>query len=242
MIIDLIKKNIPEYTTTLPVSKQKVSFRPLLVKEEKYFSIITNISSTFEDKIKNICSLVNSCFDDKIKSSLLPISDFQFALNSIRQKSISETSTLKITCPYTKESVQINFDLNDLSMKTTKKDLTINLKSEMKLKFRSPRMKDLLIFEKFPESDSEIFHLVAQCLVEIETPSGIIETQELDYKEKSSYIELLERSTYKKVKEFICDSNISFMLKYKTSDSVDREIEVNDFVNFLKFYLVILTL
>ena len=242
MIIDLIKKNIPEYNITLPISKKKVSFRPLLVKEEKYFSIITNISSSFEDKVKNLCSMVNSCFDDKIKSFNLAIPDFQFALNSIRQKSISETSKLKMTCPYTNEPVEIDLDLNNISIKNTKKQFVVNPKPDLKITFRCPTMKDLLIFDSFPEKEKEIFDLASKCLTEIETPTEKIDLMDTDLEEKKSYLEMLERSTYKELKEFICNSNISFILNYTTSDSIEREIEVNDFVNFLKFYLVILTL
>ena len=242
MIIDSIKKNIPEYKITLPIANKRVSFRPLLVKEEKYFSIITNISSTFEDKMNNLCSMVNSCFDNKIQSCDLSIPDFQFALNSIRQKSIGETTKLKLTCPYTKESVQINLDLNTISIEKVNSDFLVKIKSDFIMKFRCPKIKDLLIFDSFPETEDEFFNLISECLIEIETPTETINLEDVDHEEKIQYLELIERSKYKLLKEFICNSNIKFPIRYKTTDNVDREIEVNDFVNFLKFYLVILTL
>jgi len=242
MIIDLIKKNIPEYKITLPTSKKKYSFRPLLVKEEKYFSIINNIASTFEDKITNLCSMVNSCFDDKVKSLNFSVQDFQFAINSIRQKSIGETTKLKITCPYTKEPVVVNLDLNDVKIESSKKDFLVKIKSDFIMKFRCPRMSDILSFESFPETEEEYFDLTTQCLTEIQTPSETIQLEDVAIKEKREYVELIERKKYKLLKEFICNSTVKFNIKYKSSDGIDREIEVNDFVNFLKFYLVILTL
>ena len=242
MIIDLIKKNIPEYKITLPVSNKKCSFRPLLVKEEKYFSIITNISSTFEDRMTNLCSMVDSCFDNKLKSSLLPIPDFQFILNSIRQKSIGETSKIKLTCPYTKEQVLVNLNLNSVSTQKSQKQFSLKIKEDFLMTFRCPRITDILEFSTFPETDEDYFSLVSKCLVEIETPSEKINVENDDILEKNKYIELVEKSKYKEVKEFVCNSSIKFKIEYKTSDERDREIDVDDFVNFLKFYLVILTL
>ena len=113
MIIDLIKKNIPQYNTKLPISKKNVSFRPLLVKEEKFISIVTNINSTFEDKIKNLAALIDSCCNNKVNCLNLYVPDFQFLLNEIRKKSVSESVSLNITCPITNENISIETNLND---------------------------------------------------------------------------------------------------------------------------------
>ena len=79
-------------------------------------------------------------------------------------------------------------------------------------------------------------------MYQIETISEKINLDGASIESKKEYLELIPRSDFKKVKEFVTRNCISFKVKYKTSDGVDREIEVDDFANFLKFYLVILTL
>tara|TARA_R110002051_G_scaffold325693_1_gene430255 strand:- start:1171 stop:1902 length:732 start_codon:yes stop_codon:yes gene_type:complete len=243
MIIDLIKKNIPEYNLKFPLSKSSFSFRPILVKEEKYLAITTNISSTFEDKLKNLCNLVNSCFDNKLDSLNMTIADFQYALNELRKKSIGDDVEFNITCPETKESIPIHLNLSKFKINKISNEAEIKLnKKGLLIKFKQPKMKDLLILKDFPSTDDDYTKLVASCIFEVETPIETYSVLENTLEEKLKYIEYLNLNEFKKIKEFIGSGSMTTILKYKTSDLVDRELEVNDFANFLKFYMVILTL
>jgi len=242
MIIDVIKKSVPEYKIKLPGLNKIFSYRPMLVKEEKFLSTIMTVTSSFEDKLINLCSLVDSCFDDKIKSKSLNISDFQIAINEIRKRSIDETVNFKLTCPTTKEVVNVSIDLDSFITHTTDTSLELKLKQNVILSFKALTIKSLFLLSDFPETDSDWFDLICSSLYQIETTSEKINLNDNSVKSKKEYLELIPRSEFKKVKEFITNNCISFKVKYKTSDGVDREIEVDDFANFLKFYLVILTL
>lgn len=242
MIIDLIKKNIPQYNTKLPISKKNISFRPLLVKEEKFISIVTNINSTFEDKIKNLAALINSCCDDKVNCLNLYVPDFQFLLNEIRKKSVSESVSLNITCPITNENISIETNLNDFKCSQKKSNFTLKVNDNLIIKFDQPKVSDLLSLRDYPETDEDYFDLMCRCLSTIETPEEKINLTDSDKKNAPQYIELLKMEDYIKIKNFIFSGNISTTFKYQTSDGIEREIEVNDISNFLKFYSVILML
>tara|TARA_R110002020_G_scaffold404383_4_gene614466 strand:- start:6423 stop:7154 length:732 start_codon:yes stop_codon:yes gene_type:complete len=243
MIIDLIKKNIPEYKIKFPILQQTYSFRPILVKEEKFISVLTSISCTFEDKVNNLCNLVNSCFEDKINCLNTNIGDFQFALNELRKKSIGDDAEFNIICPETNESVIIKLNLNDFNISNVSTEKLIKLNGkELNIKFRQPKVKDLLLLDDFPSTDDDYKKLVANSISEIETPSESYSVEDDSIEEKIKYVEYLNLNEFRKVKEFIASGSMKTVIKYKTSDSKERELEVNDFVNFLKFYMVTLIL
>lgn len=242
MIIDLLQKSIPEYTVFLPDSKKSYQYRPMLVKEEKFISIITSIKSEFSDKLCNLCLLVNSCFNNKLDSIELTITDFQIALNSIRQKSISEISSFKMSCPETNERVDVQLDLSSFAVSDTDQYFDIKINKEFLLKFKKPQMKDLLILDDYPQTESDWFSLISNSLVEIITSEEKILTDSVDLNEKIKYIELLSKKDFNQIKKFIKSNSIKFNINYTLSNGDLKEIEVNDFTNFLKFFMVILTL
>lgn len=242
MILDLMKKSIPEYKLYLPDKKAQVSYRPMLVKEEKFLSIITNVKSTFSEKITNISNLVDSCLNNKVNSMEMTICDFQVALNKIRQKSISEDVSFSIICPKTKETVNVSLDLDSFFIEESENYLELKVNNTFIFKFEKPKVKSLLALSDFPSTYDDWFFVLCDSLIEIQTEEEKINANEIDIEEKAKYIELLTKKDFKKIEKFIKTNCISFKLRYVTSDKKEREIEVNDFVNFLKFYLVILTL
>ena len=58
--------------------------------------------------------------------------------------------------------------------------------------------------------------------------------------EKLEFLNYITKKDFEKIQNFIMSTFISFQINYTTSDGVSRKIEVNDFVNFLKFYLIML--
>jgi hypothetical protein len=241
MLVDVLKKNLPEYKITLPVTKKKISFRPLLVKEEKFISAINELSSSVSNKLINLSNLVDSCCNDSIKSVNLPIYDFQYLLAEIRKNSVLEISKLKMTCPHTKERVDATVNLIEYKKKkNTNSELSINVSDNMTIEFRIPTLKDLTQIDNFIKSKTELIQLMALCLIGTETPEEKIDLASYSYEQKIEFLEYLSTKDFYKVKDFIMDSFITFKIEYLTSDNKLRNVEVNDFVNFLKFYLIML--
>ena len=241
MLIDMIKKTLPEYKITLPISKQKITFRPLLVKEEKFISMLNDLSSSTEDKLTNLSNLVNSCCNDKINSLDLFMYDFQYLLTEIRKKSVDETSKLTITCPNTGEKIITEIDLNQYNTKKeTSSVLELDISKEMIIKIRSPKLKDLKEINNFPESKKELIELILNCFDSVETPEENMTMKDSTKEEKLEFLNYITKKDFEKIQNFIMSTFISFQINYTTSDGVSRKIEVNDFVNFLKFYLIML--
>ena len=242
MIKEIIKNIIPEYDCKLPSTGKKLKFRPLLVKEEKFISQINEMSETLSEKLESLTDLVDSCCLGEIDSKNLPIYDFQYLLMKIRTKSISEISQLKISCPTTGESIiaNIDFEFETKNMKSIKNKKEIILNNNVKLSFRIPTILDLIKTNSEFKTEEDIVEILPLCLTEIETESKTINLELESDESKLELIESMTRDSYSVIKKELEEGLYKIKLEYTTSDGSDRRMVASDFVNFLKFYLVML--
>ena len=81
------------YDLQIPSTKQDVTFRPFLVKEQK----ILLIASESQDKkqiIQAMMDTITSCIREPIKIDELASFDIDYLFTKIRSKSVGETSNI----------------------------------------------------------------------------------------------------------------------------------------------------
>ena len=85
----LPKLDAVRYTTELPVSKQKVDYRPFLVKEQKALLIALE-SEERSTTANSLFDLIKACVynTDEIKLDYLPMADVEWLFLQIRIKSV----------------------------------------------------------------------------------------------------------------------------------------------------------
>ena len=89
----------PTYELELPSTKQKIKFRPFLVKEEKLLvlALETEDSSQITTAITEV---IKGCILTKnVKVEELPTFDIEFLFLNIRGKSVGEEVEVNIICP-----------------------------------------------------------------------------------------------------------------------------------------------
>ena len=239
MLHEIIKKTIPEYTCSLPITKKEIKFRPLLVKEEKFISQINELSELFSDRLYSLCKLVDSCCNDAIDSMQLPLYDFQYLLIDIRKRSITEETSMQIQCPYTDESVIVKVNFNSLLKNSIVQSKTkeILIDNSTILKVGIPKVKDILDSLVEMKSENDVMGLISSVLIELETQNKTIDLKSETQEEKIQMLESMNRDQYKTVKEYVLNGYFVMNLKYQTLDGVERTVKVSDFANFLRFYL-----
>lgn len=87
--MQLKKRDLPEYTDTLPVAGTTYTFRPYTVKEEKILMMATSSGSP-ADKVAAIKQIVDNCTN--LDSNTLHISDLEWVFIQLRKTSVSSTS------------------------------------------------------------------------------------------------------------------------------------------------------
>ena len=88
----------PTYECELPSTKQKIKYRPFLVKEEKV--LLVALESDNDNSIQDaIIQVLQNCVMTDIKVDKLPIFDFEYLYLKVRAKSVGEVVNLKLKCP-----------------------------------------------------------------------------------------------------------------------------------------------
>ena len=89
--------SVPTFDVEVYSTKQKVSMRPFLVKEEKIL-ILAAESNQRADMIRAMQQVINSCSDGKIDSEKLPFFDIQNIFIKLRSQSIGKESEFNLIC------------------------------------------------------------------------------------------------------------------------------------------------
>ena len=89
--------NAPTYELAIPSTKEKITYRPFLVKEEKILLL------AMEDGDEKTISLalkqiIENCTDGKVDVEKLALFDLEFVFLRIRAKSVGENVKVNLLC------------------------------------------------------------------------------------------------------------------------------------------------
>jgi hypothetical protein len=218
-------EHLPTYNLTLPYSKIKTKFRPFLVKEEKKLLILEETSSQNEI-YQGIIDVLNSCFDN-INFENIPLFEVEYCFLKLRSKSVGETLTPKITCPYTNENHLINVNIDNIQLNVEKIDPVISLEKNIKIKFNYPTVFDIV------ENEENINKMVANCVSYIETHDERAESADLDKEELVYFFDHMTPKNYDKILEFFNKMpRIELDISYLTSDGISRNTKLKGLKDF----------
>ena len=89
--------NAPTYELAIPSTKEKIKYRPFLVKEEKILLLAME-----EDDEKTITvalkQIIENCTDGKVDVEKLALFDLEFVFLRIRAKSVGENVKVNLLC------------------------------------------------------------------------------------------------------------------------------------------------
>lgn len=188
-ILENLHSLIPNYETTLPFSKEKVSFTPFRVKDAKALSVILqedNKKLAFKnmiDLLKTYASGTN--IDD------LCLADAEYLFLQIRSKSVDEILNLI----YNNEKIQVN--IAEIKPRNEVTEEHINL-SGMILVLQTPTVKDLL---RVPSFDKE--EVAKACIQKIIVGNEIYKVNKFVTEEIKQLIENLPLSVVGKLDSFL---------------------------------------
>ena len=134
--------NTPTYELEIPSSKDKLTYRPFLVKEQKHL-LIAGESEDSKVINKSVVDLIQSCVYTELDLKKIPISDVEYLFVQIRIKSAGETSSVTMPCEKCEERTPIEIDLSKLEMNMTIPDPHIKLTDTMGMYMTYPNMIDI---------------------------------------------------------------------------------------------------
>jgi len=160
--------NAPRFSDKLPSTGEEFTYRPFLVKEEKYIQL-TKESDDINMIYESLKSLISSCtnLEDIERLSLF---DIEYIFLKLREKSVGDIIELRMKhvedtdCDHVQD---VYLDLNKIYIKSEEGHGDILLLDEsldIKLKMRYPKYKDILELEKSKDDLESILDVIINCV------------------------------------------------------------------------------
>jgi len=196
----------PTYELELPSTKQKIKFRPFLVKEEKLLVLALESEDT-KHITTAIKTVIKNCISTRgIKVEELPTFDIEFLFLNIRGKSVGEEVEVNIIAPDDGEtSIPIKIDLEEIKVvENTDHTKQIKLDDELMMEMKYPSL-DQFIKNNFDFEDNNVdksFELIASCVDTIYNEEEVWSTADVTRKEVIEFLEQMSSTQFKQIEKF----------------------------------------
>ena len=125
----------------------EVTFRPFLVKEQKYL-LLAKEGKDGTEVLDAVKELISSVTENKVDINTLPMYDLEYLFLKIRCKSIGESTTLTLSCRNRScnETHQETVDLESIEIQQPNGDIeiTVQLTDTMGVTLRYPTARQLV--------------------------------------------------------------------------------------------------
>lgn len=188
--------SVPTFDVEVYSTKQKVSMRPFLVKEEKIL-ILAAESNQRADMIRAMQQVINSCSYGKIEAEKLPFFDIQNIFIRLRSQSIGRDSEFNLICGQCGHKTPTILDLDQIGLKITPEHKNkIMITNDIGIIMKYPTA-EVLVDDNLP-----VFDLVVSCIDKVFTQDEIHDAKDQTTEEIVTFIEGLTNVQFEKIVEF----------------------------------------
>ena len=194
------------YELQIPSTKQDVTFRPFLVKEQK----ILLIASESQDKkqiIQAMMDTITSCIREPIKIDELASFDIDYLFSKIRSKSVGETSNIIVNCTQCSHGNDVSVNVNDAAIVGDIKPSTIELTSDISIEMRYPTYRKMMSNSSILSDDADqtkvMFEILSTCIEAVVSSEERISLADESKEEIDTFIESLTTEQFTKITEFV---------------------------------------
>lgn len=205
-VANLLKSEIPTYTTILPISKKEIKYRPYVVREEKV--LLLALQEGTENAIFNgIKTLIQSCVEGIEDAGELSIADLEYTFLHLRSKSVGEKFNPTTKCIHTDKNVQLQINIEDIKLSNEVPDNRIEIEKNVGITMNMPSVNilnktNMEAINDLDKNIEEFFELLGYCIEEIWSGDEIFIAKDLPQKEIIEFIESMTVVQFDKVLEF----------------------------------------
>ena len=194
--------NTPTYELVVPSTKDKLVYRPFLVKEEKI--LLMAMEEDNETQLNRaLKQVVNNCTFQKVKVDKLPLFDLEYIFLRIRAKSVGEVAKLKLLCEDDGETyADIEIDLESVEVEFKEDHTTkIEITDEIGIVMSYPTF-EYLDFSVEESDINKLFDIIGSSINQIFEGETVYERTDFNKKELKTFLESLTSEQFKKVQNF----------------------------------------
>ena len=198
----LPKLNNANYELTLPSTREKLKYRPFLVKEQKALMIAQE--SEDNKLIENtFAQILTDCVLDEIDPYKLPMFDIEFIFLRIRGKSVGEKVQLNLLCPddnETRVDVEINLEEVDVQMPVDHNNV-VELTEDIKLVMKYPCLTDMTNFDEEGQVQS-MFDMIKSCVHEVHDGETVHHRIDMSENDLENFIDSMSTDNFENLSNF----------------------------------------
>lgn len=194
----------PKYDLVIPSSKQKIRYRPYLVKEEKVLMMAME-SQDMNAVLNAVVDTIEACSQDPIEKDKLAMFDVEYMFTQIRSKSVGETSKIGVPCTECEARNEVEVDVSSIQIDVPKIDNMIQVTPEITLEMKWPSYHDIIALGITDQASlqSSGFGLIGKCISAIHTEEERIDTKDVSAQELEEFIDSMTSEQFKLISSYI---------------------------------------
>ena len=193
----------PTFELTVPSTKEVITYRPFLVKEEKI--LLLAMESEDEKQLqKALKQIVNNCTFKKINVDKVALFDLEYVFLRIRAKSVSEVAHIQVICPDDEETaVEVDIPLEEIEVEFAE-DHTNNIKlnETVGVLLSYPQFEDVYKEKEGETPVEQTFRLIKQSISQVYDGETVYERVDFTDKELDKFLDSLTSSQFQSVGSF----------------------------------------
>ena len=194
--------NAPTYELEVPSTKEKITYRPFLVKEEKLLLAAMETGEGEGDLVRALRQIITNCLVTEINLDDLATFDMEYIFLNLRAKSVGEVAKVTVLCPDDEETeVTLEIPLDDINVSFTEGHTNkITLTDSIGMTMKYP---DFNLASLQRETGAEyLFDMIKGCIAQITEGETIYERVDFNDKELDTFIDSLSTKQLEPVQHF----------------------------------------
>jgi hypothetical protein len=228
----LPKLSHPTFELELPSTKQKIRYRPFLVKEEKIL-LIAQQSNDPQDMIFAIKQVLQNCSIDQVDVDSLTTFDIEYFFIKLRSKSINNVVTLRYRDLEDDNVYDFDVDLEELEVEyNPDHDMNVQVSDNTLLVLKYPRVSMLSAVKSENDTDF-VFAVLRQCLDKLIKGKEEFSFEGETAEEIDDFILSLDVKSFNKIQTFLDTMpKIRHTIEYTNSLGNVRKIVLENLEDF----------
>ena len=228
----LPKLSHPTFELEIPSTKQKIRYRPFLVKEEKIL-LIAQQSNDPQDMIFAIKQVLQNCSIDQVDVDSLTTFDIEYFFIKLRSKSINNVVTLRYRDLEDDKVYDFEVDLEQLEVEyNPDHDMTVQVSDNTLLLLKYPRVSMLSAVKSENDTDF-VFAVLRQCLDKLIKGKEEFSFEGETVEEIDNFILSLDVKSFNKIQAFLDTMpKIRHTIEYTNSLGNERKIVLENLEDF----------
>jgi hypothetical protein len=224
----------PTFSLILPSTKEKVEFRPFLVKEEKIL-LIAMSSEDQADIVRAIKQVISNCITTpSITVDKFTTFDLEYFFIKLRAKSVQNVITLSYKDTEDQQIYDVEVNLDEVEVKQSSEVIDkIEITPTSGIVLRYPRLNIMDAVENINDPVEFNFAIMQACIDCIYDGDKVFKTTDFTTAEVQQFLDNLDVRTYQGIQAFIeAMPRVEHTIGYTNSNGKEVKIVLKTLTDF----------